>query len=91
MWSRVIVPTPQDLKMRIPNVVVLLTSCLLLSADAMADFDDGCVAYETGDCETALREWRALAEQGNADAQFNVALIYELGLRGKGIDENAGP
>ena len=91
MWSRVVVPTPQDLKMRIPNALALLTSCLFLSADVTADFNDGQAAYLAGDYETALREWRALAEQGNADAQFNVAFMYDLGLRGKGIDENAGP
>ena len=84
-------PTTQDLKIKIPNVFVLLTSCLILSANVTADFYSGYVAYETGDYETALREWRALAEQGNADAQFNVAFMYNLGLRGKGIDENAGP
>ena len=41
VWSRVVVPTPQDLKMGIPNVLVLLTSYLLLPADVTADFDDG--------------------------------------------------
>ena len=72
-------PTPQDLKMRIPNVLVLLTSCLLLSADVTADYADGYVAYETGDYETALREWRALAEQGHALAQFSLGFMYDEG------------
>ena len=30
--------------MRIPNVLALLTSCLLLSANASADFDKGAAA-----------------------------------------------
>ena len=70
---------PQDLKMRIPNVLVLLTSCLLLSADVTADFDDGVAAFETGDYETALREFKASAEQSDAVAQFNVAGVCDKG------------
>jgi len=77
--------------MKIPNVLVLLASCLLLSADVTADFNDGQAAYLAGDYETALREFKASAEQGHAIAQFNAAFMYDLGLRGKGIDENAGP
>ncbi len=29
---------------------------------------------------TALREWRPLAEQGNANAQFRLGFMYEKGL-----------
>ena len=38
-----------------------------LSATAQAqDWDKGWDAYEAGDYATALREWRPLAEQGDA-------------------------
>ena len=37
------------------------------------DFHKGLDAYHSGDFETALQEWRPLAEQGNADAQNNLA------------------
>ena len=39
-------------------------SNLMLAAVARASFDEGWAAYERGDYETALKEWRPLAEQG---------------------------
>ncbi len=38
-----------------------------LAAPAWAGFDEGLEAYERLDYETALREWRPLAEQGICD------------------------
>ncbi|WP_435229433.1 hypothetical protein ACMAZE_12060 [Pseudopelagicola sp. nBUS_20] len=43
------------------------------------DFDKGFKAYQAGDYATALQEWRPLAEQGNADAQFNLGNMYYSG------------
>ncbi len=37
-------------------------------------------ADQRGDYATALREWRPLAEQGNAEAQFNLGNMYRKGL-----------
>ena len=42
-------------------------------------------AYEAGDYATALKEWRPLADQGNANAQFNLVMMYE---NGKGVPQN---
>ncbi len=36
-------------------------------------------ADQRGDYATALREWRPLAEQGNAEAQFNLGSMYYHG------------
>jgi hypothetical protein len=36
-------------------------------------------ANSRGDYATALREWRPLAEQGDARAQFDLGLLYENG------------
>jgi hypothetical protein len=36
---------------------------------AWAGWDEGVAAYNQGNYDTALREWRPLAEQGHADAQ----------------------
>ena len=44
-----------------------------------ADFDKGWDAYEEGDYTTALKEWRPLAEQGNASAQFYLGYLYKMG------------
>jgi uncharacterized protein len=43
------------------------------------DFDKGLAAAQSGDFETALKEWRPLAEQGNADAQYNLGWMYSSG------------
>ncbi len=47
-----------------------------LTAPAWAGLDEGEAAYDRGDYETALREFRPLAEQGNAKAQFNLGPMY---------------
>jgi TPR repeat protein len=44
-----------------------------------ADYDKGVAAYWSEDYASALREWRPLAEQGNALAQFNLGLMYFYG------------
>ena len=41
--------------------------------------EDGDAAYERGDYATAVRLWRPLAEQGNADAQFILGQMYNTG------------
>ena len=51
-----------------------------LTTPAWAGLDEGAAAYKRGDYATALREWRPLAEQGNANAQFNLGFMYRNGL-----------
>ena len=46
------------------------------------DYAKGFAAYQTGDFATALKEWRPLAEQGNAQAQKNLGFMYR---NGKGL------
>ncbi len=41
-------------------------------------------AWNKEDYETALREWKPLAEQGDADAQSKLGWIY---ARGKGVQD----
>ncbi len=50
-----------------------------LTAPAFAGFDEGWGAYNRGDYATALREWRPLAEQGDAKAQYNLGFMYRKG------------
>jgi TPR repeat protein len=45
-----------------------------------ADFDKGWNAYESGDYAAALREWKPLAEQGDASSQFGLGWMYVKGL-----------
>jgi hypothetical protein len=46
---------------------------------ARADFQKGVAAYDAGDYATALRELTPLAEQGNADAQTYLGVMYQNG------------
>ena len=41
--------------------------------------EDAVAAYQRGDYATALRLWHPLAEQGDADAQFHLGVMYESG------------
>jgi hypothetical protein len=44
-------------------------------------FDDGWTAYQSGDYAAAMKNWRLLADQGNAGAQNNLGSMYENGER----------
>ena len=44
-----------------------------------ADFATGKSAYYRGDFATAIREWTPLAEQGMAEAQYRLGMIYDFG------------
>jgi len=46
---------------------------------AAGPYEDGLLAYGLGDYATALRILRPLADQGNADAQISLAVIYAEG------------
>jgi len=65
----------------------LLTLCLTIAVllgsvgvSWSADYQKGLTAAKSGDFATALREWTPLAEQGNADAQSSLGVMYEKGL-----------
>ena len=49
-------------------------------------FEDGQAAYGRGDYATAMRLWRPLAEQGYANAEYHVGLMYEMG---EGVPQDA--
>lgn len=56
--------------------LALVLSIVCLVVPAWADFETGMDAYNRKDYTTALREWRALAEQGDADAQDFLGTLY---------------
>ncbi len=64
--------------MKIIRVMVLP---LLLAVHGLAagGIERGGAAYNQGDYGTALREWRPLAEQGDAGAQLNLGFMYDNG------------
>ena len=64
------------------NLHVLLMVSLLTCAGGVAiaqDYDAGLKAAQAGDFQTALKEWKPLADQGHADAQYNLGLMYDYG------------
>ena len=63
----------------------LAGALLTLPGLALADVNDGVAAWERGDYETAVAEWRGPAGQGDADAQFNLGQAYRLG---RGVEQN---
>ncbi len=61
------------------RLVLTIAILLGLAAPAWAGLAEGLAAFERRDYATALREWRSLANQGNASAQYNVGLMYDNG------------
>ena len=71
---------------RLLTTLVILTG-LLGGAGAVwsQDFNKGFKAALSGDFATAMKEWRPLAEQGDARAQNLLGQMY--GLRGGDLKE----
>ena len=63
-------------KIKILIVTVFLTA---FGGATYADYQDGVDAYIKGDYKTAFKEWQPLADQGDADAQYNLGLMYGNG------------
>jgi uncharacterized protein len=53
------------------------------------DSQKGLTAAQNGDFATALREWKPLAEQGDASAQYNLGVMYYYGQGVPQDDETA--
>lgn len=61
-------------------ILLALVLTIHLATPAVAqDYDEGLAAYELGDYAVAYRNWRPLAEQGNAYAQYNLGVMYDTG------------
>ena len=76
--------------MRIGRTQLLLCALTLLLisvSPARADLEAGKRAYDQGDYATALKELRPLAEQGNAEAQTLLGIMYN---RGRGVPFDVG-
>ena len=52
---------------------------LLFGSPASADFQKGSDAAQKGDYATAFKEWKPLAEKGNAEAQNSLGYMYSIG------------
>lgn len=63
----------------LPALLLGAAICSMTAVPGRADVLAGVNAWEAGDYARAIREWRPLAEAGDADAQFNLGQAYKLG------------
>lgn len=56
-----------------------LVAAAIFAAPAHADVKTGVDAWQSGNYQAAVAEWRPLALAGDADAQFNLGQAYKLG------------
>ena len=71
--------------MKLKKILIsLLLSIGLIGSTgiAYADFNDGWTAYSKEDYKTAFKEWRPLAEEGDAKSQTNLGILY---FNGRGV------
>ena len=64
---------------------ILVGLVFMLATPVLADFQAGLDAYKRGDYDTAMTEWRPLAEQGDAEAQWFLGSMY---YQGKGVPQD---
>ena len=68
------------MKRIIPFVAICIFQMLFSTNTWCADLKKGGIAYKNGDYPAALREWKPLAFQGNAKAQFFLGNMYYKGI-----------
>ena len=64
---------------------ILLVLALATGAQAQT-LEDAVAAYQKGELETAAQQFAALAEAGDAKAQYNLAVLYE---KGEGVAQDS--
>ncbi len=76
-------------KAKLAGLALIAALCggftLGLTAPGWAGWDEATAAYQRGDYATAIRELRPLAEQGVAEAQFNLGNMYD---KGRGVPQD---
>lgn len=67
------------------HFILSTTLFLSLTATQASELEDGFQAFKLGNYEHALRLWLPIAEKDNADAQYNLGILYQKGL---GVEKN---
>ena len=70
---------------KIIHQIIVAVALLTATSALAANFEKGVKAYERGKYKAALRQFRALAEEGHAGAQFYLGLMYG---EGEGVPED---
>jgi TPR repeat protein len=69
------------------KIAQVVAGCMLFAVASLATAgnEEGLEALFQGDYATALAEFRPLAEQGYANSQYNLGVMY---AEGKGVEQN---
>ncbi len=67
------------------SLSIVVGLIFMLATPVLAGFQEGVDAYMRGDYDTALKEFRPLAEQGETVAQWSLGIMYE---RGRGVPQD---
>ena len=73
------------MKRFLPALLVFTLLIKNVGVSRSADFQKGVEAYNKSDYVSTLREWTPLAEQGDADVQYNLGVMHDLG---QGVRQN---
>jgi len=68
-----------------PIVAAIMLVLSFVAPVAAGPLEDGRAAYDRGDYATALRLLRPLADQGNADAESDLGVMYD---KGQGVPQD---
>jgi TPR repeat protein len=68
------------MKSFIRSVFLSALFAIFVNSSAVAGFEEGIAAYQANNMPLAYKEFRAAAEEGHADSQFNVGLMFEQGI-----------
>ncbi len=71
--------------MRLLKLLLVVFVCGVAAPAVAGPFEDGVAAHDNGDYATALRLWRPLAEQGYANAETNLGIMY---YEGRGVPQD---
>ncbi|MGD8592041.1 MAG: tetratricopeptide repeat protein [Gammaproteobacteria bacterium] len=61
-------------------VVTILLLTLCINLPLWASYEKGLEALQNNDFQTAYKEWKELAEQGDAHMQSTIAVMYHTGV-----------
>jgi hypothetical protein len=59
----------------VTRALFLAALVLLAMRLALADFVNGCAAFDRGDFQAARKEWEPLAKEGHAPSQFRLGCL----------------
>lgn len=59
--------------------IIAVFLCLTYTVSAVADFEEAATAFQKGEYGLAFTEFRILADQGDAEAQYILGHMYQLG------------